>query len=362
MLSQEDQLKLERPNFKDWLDLRLGWWGFVRKNLDEPMPPGVGWWQTLGNLLLTLLVFQFVTGIALAMFYSPGPTTAYDSVKYLTYQVPLGSFVRGVHLWGATMIVIVTVLHILRVFFFGSYKKPRELTWLVGSFIFLIMLGFSFTGYLLPWDQKAYWATVVGTRIANTVPFVGHAMMVLIRGGEEVGSLTLSRFYAIHIMLLPAALIALTALHLYLVRRLHIAGPVVPQKGRPVPFFPVQLFRDAVVVFLGMGLVIYLALTKGAELQSVANPAGTDFVPRPEWYFLGLYELLKLMPARWEIVATVIAPGLVSLGMFFLPWLDRSKSRHPGKRQWVIDAGVAVVLLIGLMTLKGILDTPPPHH
>lgn len=358
----EEKLRVERPSLKDWTDLRLGWWGFVRKNLDEPMPPGVGWWQTLGNLLMTLLIFQFVTGFSLAMFYTPGPTDAYASVKHITEEVTLGSFVRGLHVWGSTVIVIVTVMHILRVFFWGSYKKPRELTWLVGVVIFNVILGFSFTGYLLPWDQKAYWATTVGTRIAATVPGVGHGMLVLIRGGEEVGALTLTRFYATHVMLLPATLMLFMGIHLYLVRRHHIAGPVMPQKGKPVPFYPVQLFKDAVVVLGGMAIVVYLALAFPPALEAIADPSGTDFAPRPEWYFLGLYELLKIMPPGWEIVATVIVPGLVSLGMLFLPWLDRSDSRHPARRQWIIATGIAVVLLIGVMTLKGILDTPPPGH
>lgn len=355
----EEELRLARPSLRDWLELRLGWWGFVRKNLDEPMPPGVGWWQTLGNLLLTLLMFQFITGVALAMFYSPSPESAYASVKHINTA---GLMARGLHVWGSTVIVIVTVLHILRVFFWGSYKKPRELTWVFGVIIFNIILGFSFTGYLLPWDQKAYWATVVGTRIAATVPVVGEGLMEFIRGGPEVGALTLTRFYALHVMLLPFLLMVFTGLHLYLVRRHHIAGPVVPIKGKPVRFYPHQLFKDAVVVLFGVGLVIYLALAFPPGLEAIANPTGTEFAPRPEWYFLGLYELLKIMPAGWEVVATIVVPGMVSIGMIFLPWIDRSASRHPAARQWIINAGIVVVLMIGLMTLKGILETPSHGH
>ena len=341
------------------MELRLCWWGFVRKNLDEPMPPGVGWWQTLGNLLMTLIVFQFATGILMAMYYSPSPQTAYASVRHITNEVAAGSVIRGLHIWGGSVIVVAMVLHTLRVFFWGSYKKPRELTWVVGVLIFQVMLGFSFTGYLLPWDQKAYWATVVGTRIAATIPFIGHQLMVLVRGGEEVGALTLTRFYAIHVMLLPGALMALMGLHLYLVRRHHIAGPVIPQKGKPQPFFPNQLFKDAVVVVIGLGLVFAFAFAFPPSLEAMADPSGTDFAPRPEWYFLGLYELLKIMPAGWEILGTLVIPGLITIGMFLLPWLDRSKSRHPAKRGWVMVAGLAVILLIGMMTLKGILETPP---
>ncbi|MBS1708408.1 MAG: cytochrome b N-terminal domain-containing protein [Armatimonadetes bacterium] len=359
--SKAERVEIDRPSFKDWMDLRLGWYGFVRKNLDEPMPPGVGWWQTLGNLLMTLLIFQFVTGFALAMFYTPSAEGAHASVKHITYEVGAGTFVRGLHVWGSTVIVIVTALHLLRVFFWGSYKKPRELTWIVGVIIFQIILGFSFTGYLLPWDQKAYWATVVGTRIAATIPVVGHMMLVLIRGGEEVGALTLTRFFSLHVMLLPASLLVVAGLHMFLVRKHHIAGPVVPQKGKPVPFYPDQLFKDAIVLVVGVGLLVYLAVGLPPSLEAIADPTGTDFSPRPEWYFLGLYELLKIMPTGFEVVATAIIPGLITIGMFALPWLDRSKSRHPGKRQWVIMMGMAVILLIGLLTLKGLLDTPPEH-
>lgn len=171
----------------------------------------------------------------------------------------------------------------------------------------------------------------------------------------------MTRFYAAHVMLLPAALIGLVAIHLYLVRRHHIAGPVLPQRGRPVPFYPNQLFKDAVVLLVGVGMLIYMAIGFPPALEAIADPTGTDFSPRPEWYFLGLYELLKVMPAGYEMVATVIIPGLITVGMLFVPWLDRSESRHPARRQWIIASGMAVILLIGLMTLKGILETPPPH-
>jgi ubiquinol-cytochrome c reductase cytochrome b subunit len=359
-LRELEHLKHTRPSLSDWLELRLGWWGFVRKNLDEPMPPGVGWWQTLGNLILTLLVFQFVTGVVLAMYYAPSPDHAHESVDYVTNRVLFGSFIRGIHHYGASFIVIATVLHILRVFFWGSYKKPRELTWVVGVFIFQVILAFSFTGYLLPWDQKAYWATVVGTSITETVPFIGKSLGILVLGGREVGALTLTRFYAVHIMILPAALIVLTALHLYLVRRHHIAGPVVPQKGKPVPFYPVQLFRDVLVVLVGMGGVFLLAIFMKPELGPLADPSRADFTPRPEWYFLGLYELLKIIPRGWEVLGTVVIPTLVTLGMLFLPWLDRTASRHPARRRWIIDLGLTLILFIGVLTLQGILTTPPP--
>ena len=353
----DDNIRQEypRPSLADWMELRLSWRGFVQKNLEEPMPPGVGWWQTLGNLLMTLLLVQFITGVALALFYAPTPDHAYQSVKYVTDGVPFGAFVRGVHHWGASLLVITMVLHLLRVFFWGSYKKPRELTWLSGVLIFQVMLGFSFTGYLLPWDQKAYWATVVGTRIADTVPWIGGTIMRLIRGGDNVGALTLTRFFTMHVMVLPATLLAITGVHLYQVRFHHTAGPVVPREGEPVPFWPVQLFRDAVVVLVAFGILFALAILAKPELSGQADPSIANFTPRPEWYFLGLFELLKLIPPKLEVVGTCVIPGLLTAGMFLLPWLDRSPSRHPAKRQWVIDLGLLIVFGIAILTLKGVL-------
>ncbi|MBB6053847.1 cytochrome b [Armatimonas rosea] len=351
-----DDLHRERPSLGDWLNLRTGWYGFVQKNLDEPMPAGVGWWQTLGNLLLTLLVFQFVSGFMLTLYYVPSPDHAHQSVSYINNRAWMGSIVRGIHHYGSSFLVIVIVLHILRTFFWGTYKKPRELTWVFGVLIFGIMLAFSFTGYLLPWDQKAFWATVVGTRMVETVPLVGDKLVVLVRGGHEVGALTLTRFYAIHIMALPLALMGLTAAHLYLVRRLHIAGPVTKQKGKPVKFYPTQLFRDAVVLLVAVGWLLVLAYLAKPELGEVANPARVDFTPKPEWYFLGLYELLKLLPPQLESVGTFFIPMGMIAGMLALPWLDRSESRHPAKRRWIIDVAIVTILGIGILTLKGLLS------
>jgi ubiquinol-cytochrome c reductase cytochrome b subunit len=365
--SKEDRLRQDRPSLGDWLELRLGWWGFVRKNLDEPMPAGVGWWQTLGNLLLTLMVFQFTTGIALAIYYSAGPETAHASVKFINEGVQFwginwGLAVRGLHVYGSAAIVVATVLHIIRVFYWGSYKKPRELTWVLGVFIFFVILGLSFTGYLLPWDQKAYWATVVGTNMAKDVPVLGTAIQQMLLGGPEVGAATLSRFYALHVMVLPAALIVLMGLHLYLVRKHHIAGPVVPQKGKPKPFYPDQLYKDAWVVLGGVAIIIWLAVVYPPGLEGVADPTGVDFTPKPEWYYLGLYELLKIMPKELKIVGTVVIPGVISLGMILLPWLDRSKSRHPAMRPGIIIAGTFIILMIGFMTMKGVLEGGGGHE
>lgn len=207
----------------NWLDERVGWrqvWSsiFLRKI------PKVNWLYTLGSATLFVAVNQIFTGILLTIYYVPTPDHAYDSVQYITTQVPAGWFVRGLHHWGASAMVILAVLHMLRVIFYGAYKFPREVTWFTGVFLLIVVIGFGFTGYLLPWDQKAYWATTVGTRIAGTPPLIGDWILRVIRGGEEISAITLARFFGTHVWVLPVALLILLAIHLYLVIRLGISN------------------------------------------------------------------------------------------------------------------------------------------
>ena len=211
----------------DWLDERLGWrraWEaiFLRK------VPKVNWLYTLGSATLFLALNQIITGILLTIYYVPTPDQAYDSVQYITTQVPAGWLIRGLHHWGASAMVILTVLHMLRVIFTGSYKFPREVTWFTGVALLLIVVGFGFTGYLLPWDQKAFWATTVGTRIAAVTPLIGEWILRILRGGAEISAVTLARFFGVHVWMLPAALLAVMGLHLYLVVRIGISA--VPRK------------------------------------------------------------------------------------------------------------------------------------
>jgi ubiquinol-cytochrome c reductase cytochrome b subunit len=210
-----------------WLDERTGWrtaWEaiFLRKI------PKVNWFYTLGSATLFLAINQIFTGILLTLYYVPTPDHAYDSVKYITDQVAGGWFVRGMHHWGASAMVIMVVLHMLRVIMYGSYKYPREFTWLTGMVLLLVTIGFGFTGYLLPWDQKAFWATTVGTRIAATAPAVGNYILLLMRGGDELSAVTLARFFGVHVWALPAILLTVVAIHLALVIRNGISA--VPKK------------------------------------------------------------------------------------------------------------------------------------
>lgn len=206
-----------------WLDERIGWrkvWDaiFLRK------VPKTNWLYTFGSATLFLAVNQAVTGILLTVYYVPTPDHAYDSVQFITNQLTAGWLIRGLHHWGASAMVIFTVLHMLRVIFYGSYKFPREVTWFTGVALLLIVLGFGFTGYLLPWDQKAFWATTVGTRIAGVAPGIGDFILRAIRGGEELSAVTLARFFGAHVWILPAMLILLVLSHLYLVVRIGISN------------------------------------------------------------------------------------------------------------------------------------------
>jgi len=211
----------------DWLDERFAWrqaWRaiFLRKI------PHVNWLYTLGSATLFVAVLQVVTGILLTLYYVPTPDHAYDSVMYITTQLPAGWLIRGLHHWGASAMVVLTALHLLRVFFFGAYKYPREVTWLTGVGLLLVVVGFGFTGYLLPWDQKAYWATTVGTRIAGVAPVIGPWILKIARGGADLSAVTLARFFGTHVWVLPAALLSLIGIHLYLVIHIGISG--VPKR------------------------------------------------------------------------------------------------------------------------------------
>lgn len=212
----------------NWLDQRFGWrsvWQtvFLRK------VPKVNWWYTLGSATLFVAINQGITGILLTTYYVPTPDHAYESVQYITTQLPAGWFIRGLHHWGASAMVLLTVLHMLRVIVAGAYKFPREMTWFTGVLLLIVVLGFGFTGYLLPWDQKAYWATTVGTRIAGVTPLIGDWILKIMRGGEELSAVTLARFFGTHVWILPLTLILLLGTHLYLIVRIGISS--VPKKG-----------------------------------------------------------------------------------------------------------------------------------
>jgi len=207
----------------DWLDERLGLQGIYYTVLDRKVPK-VNWWFTLGSASLFLFSMQVLTGIFLTVYYVPSPDHAYDSIQFIMNGVPFGWLIRGIHHWGASLMVIFVFAHMLRTFFFGAYKYPRELTWMTGAILLLSTVGVGFTGYLLPWNQRAYWATTVGTQIAGKVPIIGPYITQVMRGGADLSAVTLARFFSIHIWFLPAIIAAMIGVHIYLIIRLGIAG------------------------------------------------------------------------------------------------------------------------------------------
>ncbi|GIW54157.1 MAG: cytochrome b [Nitrospiraceae bacterium] len=338
----------------DWLDSRLKLKPIERTLLDEPIPGGASWVYVFGSATLFLFVLQAVTGMFLAVYYAPTPDHAYDSVRFIETQVTFGAFVRGLHHWAASGMVVAIGLHMLQVFLYGAYKPPRELMWMVGVVLFLLVMAFAFTGYLLPWDQTAYWATQVGINMVGTVPLVGDFLVRVLRGGETLGALTLSRFFAVHVLFLPALTVACIALHLFILRRVGPAGPWSEDRAAlgSETFYPRQVYMDAVVI-LGVFLVIAtLALTVPFPLTDKANPSDTSFVPVPEWYFLFYYELLKYVHGPLEPVATWILPALFVLVLLFWPFIDRNPARHPSSRPVAIGAGA--VFLVVVFSLLGI--------
>jgi len=209
----------------NWLEERFGLADVIRYVLFRQIPEGVNWWYTFGSISMFLFTLQLATGIMLTMSYAPSPDHAYDSVRYINDVAVFGAFIRGIHKWAASGMVLAVFVHMLRVYYFGSYKYPREMTWVVGVVLLLLVLGFGFTGYLLPWDQKAYWATEVGTNIAGLAPFLGTYVLQIMRGGGELGAVTLTRFYSIHVMILPLLTLLFITVHLYLVVKLGISAP-----------------------------------------------------------------------------------------------------------------------------------------
>ena len=339
----------------EWLDSRLNLKAVEHSLLDEPIPGGASWIYVFGSATLFLFILQAITGMFLAVYYAPTPDHAYDSVQFIENQVTFGWFVRGLHHWGASGMVVAVGLHMLQVFLYGAFKPPREMMWMVGVGLFLLVMGFAFTGYLLPWDQTAYWATQVGINMVGTVPLVGDLVVKVLRGGESLGALTLSRFFAVHVLFLPALIIMGIMLHLFILRRVGPAGPWDEKKAAAgsETFHPRQVYMDAVVMLGVFGIIAVLAIFVPFPLADKANPSDTSFVPVPEWYFLSYYELLKHVHGPLEPFATWVLPGMAILVMLLWPLLDWQKTiRAPASRP--VGMALAVVFLVTVFSLLGV--------
>src|SRR5882762_10503807 len=250
-----------------WLDHRTGLETGVRNFLYEQIPASSGWHQVFGSVALFLFLVQAFTGALLAFNYAPTPGDAYNSLRYILTEITGGRLIRGLHHWGASMMIVVVVLHMVQVFLYGAYKKPREATWIAGVFLLLLTLAYGLTGYLLPWDNRAYWGTVVATQIAAQAPVMGPYLTRLLGGEGAIGVVTFARFYGLHVLLLPPATMLLIALHIYLVRK-HGVAPVPGDEERPKKkFYPQQVFKDTVAIFIAFTVLFLLAIVAHVPLE-----------------------------------------------------------------------------------------------
>lgn len=381
-----------------WLDERTGAVELLYKGLYEAVPVKGAWAYTLGSATLVLIVNQVVTGIFLTMVYVPSTTEGWASLDFVRRHDEFAQIVRGMHLFGAYLLLLVLGLHMVRTFISGSYKRPRELNWVSGVLLLLLVLGMAITGAFLPWDSAAYWTAVVTTNIPSYIPVIGGWVREVWRGGDLVGPMTLVRTYGLHIWVLPSLLLSLIGVHLYLLRRHGEFGSYVNYRGRyrtpaglaaspddpadvetavpspsrdiepPYPalptddlwaapletedFYPHQTFRDGIVSLLLMGLVFGLAIGYGAPLEDIATPATTTYTPVPEWFYLPLDQLLVLTPSY--LISVVIWLPLVGVLLLLgLPFFDREPERSPLERPAIVVPALLIVAFMVVLTALG---------
>jgi len=321
-------------------------------------------WYYMGGVALFLFMVQVISGILLVLYYQPDEANAYESVRFITTKVSFGWLIRSVHSWSANLMVLFVFIHMFSTFFTRAYHKPRELTWVTGFVMLALVMGFGFTGYLLPWNELAFFATKVGTDIAGAVPFIGNATKVLLRGGEEVTGATLTRFFAIHIALLPAIFTALLGIHLLFVQRQGMHEPEhvqrLPQeKKKMIPFFPNFLLRDTLLWLMVLNVLLFLAVFFPWELGEKADAfASAPQGIKPEWYFMFMFQTLKLIPGHvWFMegeVLGIMAFMIAGIAWMLVPFWE-AKRRADGRPRTVTIIGVMAIIYMLAMTIWGYL-------
>ncbi len=350
----------------NWIEKRTGFVSMTRDFLTEDVPGGASYWYVFGSATLFAMIIQIVTGIFLTFFYAPSAATAWESTRAI-YLNPYTHFLLSVHYWGASAMIALVFLHLLQVLIFGAYKSPRELQWVVGVLLLLVTLVLGLTGYLLPWDMDAYFASQVSLNITGLAPIAGPFIQHIAQGGGGMGTETINRFFGLHVWLMPAALLALVGAHLTIFRHNGPAGPVVedPRTLKPGRFWPDQMFMDGAFSFIVFVIIVFLALVAPPYLDAKADPT-KFFVPYPAWYFLSLFGLLGLVPPEihvgpltisLELIATIIVPTLFLLVVLLLPWLDRSRSRSFASRAGLLWATTIVIIGIVGLTIFGQVTT-----
>ena len=339
-----------RTRFLDWLNHRTGYRDLLSEALDEPIPGGSRWRYVWGSTLVFTFFVQVVTGFVLWAAYSPSTRTAWESVYYIQYEMTGGWLVRGIHHFAAQAMIVLLVLHLVQVVIDGAYRAPREVNFWLGLVLMQIVLGLGLTGYLLPWDQKGYYATQVATEIMGSTPVVGPSIQKVMQGGSEYGHHTLTRFFALHAGMLPAALVAFLGLHIYVFRR-HAIHVKDVDRAPEASFWPDQVLKDGVACLAVLGGILFLAVWKGAELTAPANPAEAYSAARPEWYYLFLFRFLKF---EWvsqageatglgEAFGAVVLPGVLMLILALMPIIAYIRGGHKFNvvYLWIVMLGAA---------------------
>ena len=355
-----------------WLEERTGVEAAVGPVLAHRVPrSSASWWYVFGSATLTLFLLQIATGICLALVYVPSADRAFDSLLYLNYTTPFGWFLRAVHFWGSNAMVAVMTLHMIQVFLFGAHKYPREMTWTVGVLLFLCTLGMAFTGQILRWDQDAYWGLGIGASIAARAPGIGDTLVHVLLGGPIIAGRTLTRFFAVHVFVVPGLLIALVGLHLWLVLRLGINEWPMPGRlvDRPtyrqryeedvqkdgVPFFPDAARKDMVAA----GLVILIVLGCAALFgpygpTGVPDPSLIDASPKPDFYFLALFALFALLPPWTETALLLVGPPLAILFLFLVPFIAGTGEKSWKRRPVAVLSVLLIVLTVTSLAALGV--------
>ena len=322
-------------------------------------------WYYFGGVSLFLFIIQVVTGILLLLYYKSGEELAFESIQFIMSKVQFGWLMRSVHSWSANLFILAALIHMFSVYFEKSYRKPREMTWLTGMLMFFLALAFGFSGYLLPWNELAFFATKVGTDIAGIVPFIGKPIMQFLRSGEEVTGATLSRFFGFHVAVFPGIFTLLLGIHLVLVQRQGMSEPLRHESGPPgehktMPFFPNFLLRDLLLWLIVLNLLAILAVFFPWELGKKADPfASAPAGIRPEWYFLFMFQTLKFIPAKLlfldgEVVGIMLF-SLAGLLWMLVPFWDR-KSSIGERNRFVTYLGMFAVMYIIILTIVGWLQ------
>jgi ubiquinol-cytochrome c reductase cytochrome b subunit len=355
----------------DWLEQRAGLGTPIREAATHPVPStSASWWYVFGSATLVAFMLQVVTGICLATVYAPSANDAWTSLERLNHEIPLGWFLRALHGWGSNFMVALVVVHMVQVFLFGAHKYPRELTWMVGVVLLLMTLGMAFTGQIMRFDQDAYWGLGIGASIAGRTPLVGRPLVHLLLGGPIIAGATLSRFFTLHVFVIPAVLMALVGLHLLLVLKLGInewpmPGRVVSREtyrldytalvhAHGVPFFPDAAKKD--IVFAGL---VILALVACAAIFGPIGPGGQpdptiiETVPSPDFFFLWIYAALALLPAYLETILLLTAPVVAILLLLALPLIAGTGEKSWRRRPVAVLAVVMIFLTIGSLTYLG---------